>query len=60
MLELRPLPQRPLPAPARWTPWSFHLFFLGAGLLSGVIFHPPALLLPGLSMAAAAWALHRG
>ena len=38
---------------------DFTFFFLAAGIISGVIFHPPALLVVGLSMAAIAWRLHR-
>ena len=60
VLALRPrLVSLPLSAPSKWTPWGFHLFFLAAGIISGVIFHPPALLVVSLLMAAIAWRLHR-
>jgi hypothetical protein len=47
------------PPPAWAVPLGFHLYFLAAGLLSGVIFDPPFLLLvSGLMLALALW-LHR-
>lgn len=39
---------------------SFHLYFLLAGLLTGVILQPPALLLVSLAMLALTLYLHRG
>ena len=55
-LALHPrISSRPLPAPARWTPLIFHLFFLTAGAISGVIFHPPLLLAVSLSIFGIAW-----
>ncbi len=60
VLALRPkVLFRPLPAPARWTPLVFHGFFLAAGVISGVIFHPPILLAVSLLMTVIAWRLHR-
>ncbi len=45
VLALRPrLRTRPLPKLVLWTPAGFHVFFLGAGLLTGVILQPPVLL----------------
>jgi len=58
VLALRPRIRIAPRAPARWTPWGFHLFFLAAGLISGVIFHPPVLLVVSLAMMVAAWRLH--
>lgn len=59
ILALRPrLVSLPLPAVSKWTPWGFHLFFLATGLISGVILHPPVLLIVSLAMAAIAWRLH--
>lgn len=45
---------------AFWVPFAFHAFFLVAGLLSGVILHPPVLLLMSVTMWGVAWYLHRG
>ncbi len=60
MLALRPrLGRRLLPRIAAWTPAAFHGYFLAAGVISGVIFHPPILLAISLLMAALAWLLHR-
>ena len=60
VLLLRPhIQQRPLPPLSRWTPLTFHAYFLAAGVISGVIFHPPILLVVSLLMAAIAWLLHR-
>ena len=42
-----------------WVPFGFHLFFLTAGLLTGAVLQPPALLLIGLLMAGVALYLHR-
>jgi Carotenoid biosynthesis protein len=47
------------PAPAWAVPLGFHLYFLFAGLISGVIFDPPFLLLVSVLMLALAVALHR-
>lgn len=46
-------------APARWVPFGYHLYFLGAGLISGALFNPPALLLVALVMSALAGWLHK-
>lgn len=40
-------------------PLGFHAYFMTAGLISGVILHPPILLLVSLSMGLAALYLHR-
>lgn len=57
---LRPrIVARPLPPLSRWTPFTFHIYFLAAGLISGVIFQPPILLVVSLAMAGVAWRLHR-
>jgi uncharacterized membrane protein len=56
---LRPrLDARPRPALTIWVPAAFHAYFLGAGVISGVILQPPLLLVVSLAMAAAAAALH--
>ncbi len=47
------------PAPAWAVPLGFHLYFLVAGIVSGVIFDPPFLLLVSLSMLALALLMHR-
>jgi len=61
MFWLRPrLVARPLPPLSRWTPLVFHAYFLTAGLISGVILHPPVLLAVSLAMMGGAWWLHRG
>lgn len=43
-----------------WVPFGFHAYFLGAGLISGVILEPPFLLLVSLLMVGVAFYLHRG
>lgn len=43
-----------------WVPFAFHAYFLVAGLLSGVILHPPVLLLVSVTMSVLALYLHRG
>ncbi len=59
MVVLRPrFHVRPEPALATWVPAAFHIYFLAAGLISGVIFHPPILLFFSLSMAALSFLLH--
>ena len=60
MLWLRPrIIARPLPPLSRWTPFTFHVYFLAAGLISGVILQPPILLAVSLLMAGVAWRIHR-
>ncbi len=60
VLRLRPrVITHPLPSISKWTPFTFHAFFLAAGVASGVIFHPPALLAVSLLMFGIAWLLHR-
>jgi hypothetical protein len=60
ILYLRPhkLP-RPLPPSSRWTPFTFHAYFLLAGIVSGVIFQPVVLLAVSLIMFEISWLLHR-
>ena len=58
ILSLHPRRPRPLPPTVRSVPFTFHLVYLVAGLLSGVIFHPPALFLISLLMALLAWWLY--
>lgn len=51
----------PKPALAIWVPMVFHAYFLTAGVISGVIFLPPVLLVVSLVMAlAAAWVHWKG
>ncbi len=60
VLWLRPrILARPLPPLSKWTPFTFHAYFLAAGLISGVILHPPILLVVSLAMAGLAWWIHR-
>jgi hypothetical protein len=59
VLLLRPHIIRPLPPISKWTPFTFHAFFLLAGIVSGVIFQPPVLLVVSLIMFEIAWLLHR-
>ncbi len=47
-----------IPALVFWIPFLTHGYILIAGLISGVIFHPPVLLLVGLLMSALAFYLH--
>lgn len=59
VLVLRPrLHTRPTPALVFWVPFGFHVYFISAGLLSGVIRQPPVLLLVSLLMFVLALALH--
>ncbi|MFZ5878906.1 MAG: carotenoid biosynthesis protein [Chloroflexota bacterium] len=50
---------RPAPSLVFWVPFLSHAYLLLAGLVSGVIFQPPFLLLAGLVMTGAAFWLHR-
>ena len=52
------LSRRPASPLVRWTPAVFHGYFLIAGLVSGVIFHPPVLLGVSLLMALLAWGVY--
>jgi hypothetical protein len=57
---LRPkFDQRQVSPISFWAPITFHIFFLAVGIISGVIFQPPILLLVSLVMLAIALALHR-
>ena len=47
-----------IPALVFWIPFLTHAYVLIAGLISGVIFHPPFLFLIGLLMSALAFFLH--
>ncbi len=60
VLLAQPIALPPTSPPPAWAvPLGFHLYFLIAGIVSGVIFHPPYLLLvSGLMLALALW-LHR-
>ena len=58
VLALHPHRTRPLQTVARAVPLAFHLTFLGLGIVSGAIFHPPLLLLVDSGMLAVAWALY--
>ncbi len=49
---------KPVPALVFWVPFLTHAYILVAGLISGVILHPPFLLLIGLVMIAVAFYLH--
>ncbi len=42
-----------------WVPFGFHAYFLTAGLVSGVIFKPPFLLLMSMAMMVISLAIHR-
>jgi len=42
-----------------WVPLGFHVYFLAAGFLSGVILNPPFLLIPSAAMFITALYLHR-
>jgi len=60
VLAVRPrLGARPVPALALWVPLVLHLYFLIAGLVSGVILQPPFLLVVSVAMLASAAVLHR-
>ena len=50
--------QRPVASVAFWIPFITHLYLLVAGLVSGVIFEPPVLLLISLLMFTLALVLH--
>jgi hypothetical protein len=50
---------RPIPSLVFWVPLLTHFYSLFAGLISGVILEPPALLLISLTMIAIAFYLHR-
>ncbi len=52
------LSRRPASPLVRWTPAVFHGYFLIAGLVSGVIFHPPVLLGVSLLTALLAWGVY--
>jgi hypothetical protein len=47
-----------VPSLAFWIPFLTHTYLLIAGLISGVILHPPFLLFVGLAMIAVAFYLH--
>ena len=47
-----------IPSLVFWVPFLMHIYVLMAGLISGLIFNPPVLLLIGLSMIAVAFYLH--
>jgi hypothetical protein len=49
----------PVPSLVFWVPLLTHLYSLFAGLISGVILEPPALLLISLTMITIAFYLHR-
>jgi uncharacterized membrane protein len=49
---------KPVPSLVFWIPFLTHAYILIAGLISGVILHPPFLLLIGLMMIAVAFYLH--
>lgn len=60
VLWLRPVFYvKPADALVFWVPFGFHAYFLGAGLISGVILEQPFLLLVSLLMVAVAFYLHR-
>lgn len=60
VLTLRPdFYLTPVPSLVFWVPFLSHFYLLGAGLISGVIFEPPILLLMALAMIAIAFYLHR-
>jgi hypothetical protein len=60
VLALRPrLAVRPVHPLAFWVPLAFHVYFLLAGLVSGVIWQPPFLLVVSLAMLLLALYWHR-
>lgn len=60
LLTLRPrFYLTPVPSLVFWVPFFSHLYLLGAGLVSGVIFEPPVLLGVALVMIAVAFYLHQ-
>ncbi len=50
---------KPVPSLVFWIPFLTHIYILIAGLISGVIFDPPFLLLIGLAMITIGFYLHR-
>jgi hypothetical protein len=61
VLWLRPVFYvRPADPLVFWVPFGFHAYFLGAGLVSGVILELPFLLFVSLLMLAVAFYLHKG
>jgi uncharacterized membrane protein len=59
VLRHRPkLADHPVAPPAFWVPFSFHAYFLAAGLLSGYILDPPILLAVSITMLSIALYLH--
>jgi hypothetical protein len=60
VFSLRPrFSVRPVPPLVFWVLFAFHAYFLLAGLISGVILHPPSLLGMSLAMLALALYWHR-
>jgi len=59
LLQKPKLIGEPPAAPAFWVPFGFHAYFLAAGLLSGVIFDSPNLLVVNLSIFLITLFLHR-
>ncbi|MBN2116204.1 MAG: carotenoid biosynthesis protein [Anaerolineales bacterium] len=49
----------PVPSLVFWIPFLTHVYLLAAGLISGVIFEPPALLWVAVAMLSIAFYLHR-
>ncbi len=58
VLASRPRLPWPVPTVARAVPFTFHTVFILIGLISGVIFHPPVLLLIASLMLGIAWLLY--
>lgn len=58
VLTLRPKLPRGAPLPTWAVPLGFHAYFLVAGLTSGVILHPPFLLVVSLAMIVLALLIH--
>jgi hypothetical protein len=58
LLKRPALYQRPVSLVAFWIPFFNHVYLLTAGLISGVILHPPFLLAVSLLMLASALGLH--
>jgi hypothetical protein len=59
VLAQRVVMPRASPVPAWAVPLGFHLYFLIAGIISGVILNPPILLVVSLTMLALSLYLHR-
>lgn len=60
VITLRPkLYEKPVPALVFWVPFLTHTYVLIAGLFSGIILQPPALLWIGIFMTIVAFYLHR-